>query len=201
MCVSFVWPHEEGTSLVLFITEFPSTQDSLTERHIWWMNDFPRHLGQQSGAVSWHFSDVIVQMKTNVREINWIRQCYFRNSLNVYPLWNSLNLLICSVPHKGKELMWEDIFLPLLLPWIFLYGVDFAYQNQVIRALCKPTSGKKQKGEKELDVKLWWQCCLSPVGSDNVRDTWEGETPAGGMTQKLVGDCFWTMSHNAILLS
>lgn len=34
------------------------------DRHIWWMNDFPRHRGQQSRAVSWHFSDVIVQMKS-----------------------------------------------------------------------------------------------------------------------------------------
>lgn len=37
-------------------------------------------------------------------------------------------------------------------------------------------------------MKLWRQVFLSPVGSDNVRDAWEGETTAGGMTQKLVGD-------------
>lgn len=89
--------------------------------------------------------------------------------------------------------MWEDIFFPLLLPGIFLYGVavDFAYQYQVLRALCKPISGGWGEKEKELGVKLWQQFCLFPVGSDNVRDTREGEIPSGGMTQKLVGDCLF----------
>lgn len=83
--------------------------------------------------------------------------------------------------------MWEDIFLPLLLPWIFLYGVA-SFMVSLEHCANLQVGGKK---EKELDVKLWWQFCLFSVGSDNVRDTWEGETPAGGMTQKLVGDCLF----------
>lgn len=36
LCLPLVWPHEEGTSLVLFSTGFPSTPDTvLTQTHIW----------------------------------------------------------------------------------------------------------------------------------------------------------------------
>lgn len=63
--------------------------------------------------------------------------------------------------------MWEDVFFPLLLPWIFLYGVA---SSMVSLSHCTNLQVKKKK-EEELLVKLWRQFCLFPVGSDNVRGT------------------------------
>lgn len=90
--VFIIWPHGKGTLFVLLTTKFPSIQNRVWHKFTFdkWMI-VPGVLDRNLGLYIDTFQMSLFKLEAKVKEINWLCKFYFKNSLNIYPLHDSLS--------------------------------------------------------------------------------------------------------------